>query len=130
MNISGVVNNLTDVLNSVNIPALELPSLLLLCTSFVRPGLSPYKIASNVIQNNEMLGIPTGANPDGTDNIINQFTYNIVKEVIESLKNDCSVQVVIPPQSIVVQATGANGGGPVTCIGSNITPSIGKGIIV
>lgn len=129
MTIGNIVENITNTLNSVSTPAMVLPPFLLKCTALTRPGLSPYKIASEIIQNNETLGIPTGANPDGGDNLINQYTYNIVKAVVNALKHDASIQVAIPMQSLLIQATGANAGGPVTCIGSNLIDSVGNGII-
>lgn len=129
MNISSLVNSITDTLNSARIPAGILPPILLKCTSMTRPGLSAYKIATEVIQNNEKLGIPTGANPNGSENLINAYTYSIVKCMVEAIKNDASVQVAIPMQSLLIQATGANAGGPVTCVGSNLIDSISQGII-
>ena len=129
MTISNIVNSVTNTLNSARVPANILPPLLLKCSSLTRPGLSAYRIATEVIQNNEKLGIPTGANPDGSENLINAYTYNIVKCMVEALKNDASVQVAIPMQSLIIQATGANAGGPVTCVGSNLIDSISRGII-
>lgn len=129
MNISTLVNSITNTLNSARIPAGILPPLLLKCTSLTRPGLSAYKIATEVIQNNGKLGIPTGPNPDGSDNKINAYTYSIIKCIVEALKNDAAVQIAIPMQSLLIQATGANGGGPVTCVGTNLVDSISQGII-
>lgn len=129
MTISNIVNSVTNTLNSARVPANILPPLLLKYSSLTRPGLSAYKIATEVIQNNEKLGIPTGANPDGSENLINAYTYSIVKCMVEALKNDASVQVAIPMQSLMIQATGANAGGPVTCVGSNLIDSISRGII-
>lgn len=129
MTISNIVNSVTNTLNSARVPANILPPLLLKCSSLTRPGLSAYRIATEVIQNNEKLGIPTGANPDGSENLINAYTYSIVKCMVEALKNDASVQVAIPMQSLMIQATGANAGGPVTCVGSNLIDSISRGII-
>jgi hypothetical protein len=99
------------------------------CTALNRPGLSAYKIASRIIENNKALGIPVEDNPDGTANLINQYTYNVVKCMVDAIKNDASVQVAIPSQSLLIQATGGNGGGPVTCVGSNLLDSIGNGIM-
>lgn len=129
MNITSVVNSVTETLNSARLPANILPALLLKCSSLTRPGLSAYKIATEVIQNNEKLGIPTGPNPDGSENLINAYTYSMVKCMVEALKNDASVQLAIPMQSLMIQATGANAGGPVTCIGTNLMDSISRGII-
>ena len=129
MNISDIVDNITNTLDSAKMPANVLPPFLLKCTALNRPGLSAYKIASRIIENNKALGIPVEDNPDGTANLINQYTYNVVKCIVDAIKNDASVQVAIPQQSLLIQATGGNAGGPVTCIGSNLLDSIGNGIM-
>jgi len=129
MNISDIIDNITNTLDSAKMPANVLPPFLLKCTALNRPGLSAYKIASRIIENNKALGIPVEDNPDGTANLINQYTYNVVKCMVDAIKNDATVQVAIPQQSLLIQATGGNGGGPVTCIGSNLLDSIGNGIM-
>jgi hypothetical protein len=129
MNISDIIDNITNTLDSAKMPANVLPPFLLKCTALNRPGLSAYKIAARIIENNKALGIPVEDNPDGTANLINQYTYNVVKCIVDAIKNDASVQVAIPQQSLLIQATGGNAGGPVTCIGSNLLDSIGNGIM-
>ena len=129
MNISNIIDSITNTLDSAKMPANVLPPFLLKCTALNRPGLSAYKIASRIIENNKALGIPVEDNPDGTANLINQYTYNVVKCMVDAIKNDASVQVAIPQQSLLIQATGGNAGGPVACIGSNLLDSIGNGIM-
>ena len=129
MNISNIIDSITNTLDSAKMPANVLPPFLLKCTALNRPGLSAYKIASRIIENNKALGIPVEDNPDGTANLINQYTYNVVKCMVDAIKNDASVQVAIPQQSLLIQATGGNAGGPVTCIGSNLLDSMGNGIM-
>lgn len=129
MNISSIVNSLTDTLNSANIPAETLPPLLLKCISLTRPGLSAYKIATEIIQNNAKLGIPTNETPSGSQNLINAYTYNICKCFVDNLQNNAAVHCAIPMQSLTVQTTGSNAGGAVTCIGTNLMDSITRGII-
>lgn len=129
MTISNIIDSITNTLDSAKMPANVLPPFLLKCTALNRPGLSAYKIASRIIENNKALGIPVEDNPDGTANLINQYTYNVVKCMVDAIKNDASVQVAIPQQSLLIQATGGNAGGPVTCIGSNLLDSIGNGIM-
>ena len=51
MTISTIVDTVTNTLNSAKIPANVLPPLLLKCTALNRPGLSAYKIATEVIKN-------------------------------------------------------------------------------
>ena len=108
MNISNIIDSITNTLDSAKMPANVLPPFLLKCTALNRPGLSAYKIASRIIENNKALGIPVEDNPDGTANLINQYTYNVVKCMVDAIKNDASVQVAIPQQSLLIQATGGN----------------------
>lgn len=129
MSIANIVNKISDTLESTRLPVQVLPPLLLKCTSLTRPGLSAYKIATEVIQNNEKLGIPTGPNPDGSENLINAFAYNIIKTFVNALKNDAAISVATPLGSLLIQATGGNAGGPVTCVGTNLSDSISRGII-
>lgn len=129
MTIQNIVDTINNTLDSANTPSIILPPILTKYTSLARPGLSAYKIASKVIQNNKTLGIPTEPNPNGEENMINQYTYNLVKCIIEAIKYDATVQIAIPMQSLLVQATGGNAGGPVTCIGTNLIDSQATGII-
>jgi hypothetical protein len=129
MNISNIVNTVTNTLEASRIPANILPAQLLKCTALQRPGLSAIKIAAEIIRNNKAIGIENEENPDGSPNLINQYTYNVVRTFVQALKNDASVQSVIPSGSLSVFAKGANGGGPVICKGSNLFDSIGNGII-
>jgi hypothetical protein len=116
-------------MDSVKTPVNILPPMLLRCTSLFRSGLSAYKITSRIIENNKKVGIPTEDNPDGQPNLINTFTYNVVKEICDAIKNDASVQVTIPANSLLIQANGGNAGGPVICTGTNLLDSIGNGIM-
>jgi hypothetical protein len=129
MNIGTVIDTVTNTLNSARIPAPVLPAFLLRCLALTRPGLSAYKIASAIIQKNAEIGIPAGDTADGKTNLINAYTYNIVREIVSAIKNDAAVQIAIPMQSLLIQAIGSNAGGPVTCVGSNILDSLGNGII-
>lgn len=129
MTISNIVDTLNNTFDSTNIPANILPPLLLKCISLQRPGLSAYKIAAQAIENNKALGIPVEDNPDGSPNLINQYTYNIVKCMVDAIKNDAAVQVNIPLGSLLVETKGGNGGGPVVCVGTNLLDSIGNGIV-
>jgi hypothetical protein len=129
MNITTITESVNKMLESSSIPALALPPFLLKCVSLKRPGLSAYKIATKVIENNKVLGIPTDPNPDGSPNLINQYTYNLVSSIVDAIKNDAQVQIAIPMESLLINATGANAGGPVTCVGTNLMDSISRGII-
>ena len=130
MDIESVVETINTVLDSVDIAANSVPPFLLKCSSMDRSGLSAYKIATKVIEQNKLVGIPTEPNQDGSENLINLYTYNIAKAIVDALQNDASVQIAIPMESLMIQANGANAGGAVTTIGTNILDSVSKGIIV
>ena len=127
--IDKIASMMQSAMNSIKTPAAILPSTLLYATAIQRTGLSASKIASQIISNNQALGIETGENPDGTPNIVNQYTYNVVKSVVDALKSDAVIHTVIPAGTILVEVVGANGGGPVTCTGSNILDATAMGLI-
>lgn len=129
MDISSVVEKISTIMESVNTPANILPPMLLKCTSLLRTGLSAYKITAKIIQNNKKIGIPTEENPDGTTNLINAYTYNTVRELVDAIKNDASVQVAVPASSLLIQANGGNAGGPIVVTGTNLMDSIANGIM-
>ena len=129
MTISSVTSAINKLFDTQKAKAMELPAILLRAVAMQRPGVSAQDIASKVIERNKQIGIPTGENPDGTPNLINMYTYNIVKSVVEALKEDGVIQVSIPANSIIIQATGGNAGGPVTVVGTNIKDTKAYGII-
>lgn len=124
-----IIEKITSFLKGVKAPAEVLPPFLLKCVSATRPGLSVYRTVTNIIEDNIKCGIPTGKNPDGSDNKINQYTYNVVKNIFDAIRNDAMVQSSIGSNTVMVQAMGGNAGGPVTCTGYNILDVITKGII-
>ena len=128
-NITNIVNRMTERMDSIKTPAPSIPPTLLKCLSLQRAGLSPYKIAAKIIENNKKLGIPTEPNPDGSENVINQYTYNITKCIVEAIQEDAKVSVAIPMQSLLIQTMGGNAGGPVVCTGTNLTDTLGTGAI-
>ena len=129
LTIDKIAQAMQKAIEKTRIPANTLPALLLFCTAMKRPGLSASKIAANAISNHTALGIPTDENPDGSPNVINQYTYNIVKSVVDAIKDDGVVQVAIPAGTLMIQVNGANAGGPVVSVGTNITNTIAKGLI-
>lgn len=116
-------------LNKLKTPADTLPPLLLYATAIQRSGISPSRASSDAITKNGALGISTGVNPDGSPNVVNEYTNNIISAVLDEIMENGVVQISIPPGAITVQAEGGNAGGPVVCVGQNITNTIVKGII-
>lgn len=129
MNIANLVEKISNTIDSVKTPVNFLPPILLRCTSLMRSGLSPYKITARIIENNGKLGLETGFNPDGTRNLVNAYTYNVVKEMVYAIQNEASVQTAIPAASLLLQTNGANAGGPVVSFGTNLLDSLATGIM-
>lgn len=126
--IEKIVNSITKVLEKVRVPAIPIPAILLLCNVFKRPGLSPMMIAANAIKRQAEFGAPTGALPDGSPNMVNSLIYVLADEIVKEIQKNCVLECVVPPGTLVVNGFGANAGGPVTIIGTNILPFKATGL--
>ena len=129
MNIKTFVQAVNDSLNVARVPLQRLAGVLIYATAVQRPGISKLKISSEIIAENETYGINIGQMPDGTDNVVNKFVYNVAEKVIDNLKDEALVECVIPKGSVIVTAKGANAGGPVVAVGTNINDAKGYGIV-
>lgn len=129
MNIKNLLETVNTALDAARQPANVLVGFLIYATAVHRPGISKLKITSEIISDNASLGINTGQMPDGTDNVVNQFVSNVVEKVVDTLKDDAMVECVIPSGSIIVNAQGANAGGPVVAVGTNINNAKGYGVV-
>ena len=112
--LSTVVNMIKSSVEGDKFKPLKLlPPALLLCTAMRRPGLSAMEIMSDFTQELAKLGIPTGRNTDGSQNLILGTFYAYTKVFLKHLKLKAAVKVALQPGSITSTGTGANGGGPV-----------------
>ena len=129
MDIKNLLETVNTALDAARQPANTLVGFLIYATAVHRPGISRLKITSEIISDNASLGINTGQMPDGTENVVNQFVSNVVEKVVDTLKDDAMVECVIPSGSIIVSAKGANAGGPVVAVGTNINDAKGYGVV-
>ena len=129
MNIEALIQTVNYALEKARKPAERVAAFMIYATARQRPGISKIKISSEVISDNATLGINTGKMPDGGENIVNEFVYNVVEKVVDTLKDDALVECVIPAGSVIVEAKGANAGGPVVAVGTNINNAKGYGVI-
>ena len=129
MNIKNLLELTNRTLTAARRPARHLAALLIYATAVHRPGISKLKITSDIIADNASLGINIGQMPDGTDNVVNEFVANLTEKVVDTLKDDALVECVIPAGSLIVEANGANVGGPVVAIGTNTNNAKGYGVI-
>lgn len=106
-------------------PALvTIPPILLICELYKRPGLSAIALASAVIRRLPECDIPTGVNPDGSENKVNQFVRVFSEEIVREIKDNARVTAVIEPGSVIGTGTGSNAAGPVVV--TTINTMIGK----
>lgn len=127
--ITEITDNLTDVLSNARLPMQKVPALPLQAEANQRKGLSATDITSRILERLPDIGIPTGANPDGSENVVNEFVKIICEEFVEAIKRDSVVLLTIPSGSIKITATGANVGGPVESTGQNWNFPEVKGVV-
>ena len=132
MNISQITSSINSFFSAINAKitkVVPMPAILLLCAAMSRQGLSPLRSLSNVCKALEELGIPMGANPDGSPNLIISVLNEVFKEVYRSLTEEAVIQGCIEPGAMQVMSNGANGGGPMVSIGTNILPTHTWGVV-
>ena len=132
MNISQITSSITSFFSAINAKitkVVPMPAILLLCAAMSRQGLSPLRSLSNVCKALEELGIPMGANPDGSPNLIISILNEVFKEAYRAFTEDAVIQGGIEPGAMQVMSNGANGGGPMVSIGTNILPTHIWGVI-
>lgn len=96
----------------------------------LRSGLSPAKIAGEIIKRQSQAGAIVGANDDGTENIAEAMELIRVEEIINALLRDGRITIVnLPGQTITASGVTPPGGGPVQVVGKSITTSNGYGVI-
>ena len=126
--IEGIIGGFTKImsLSSIGGPP-SVPTPLILVGVPTRSGLSPTKIASNIISRKSEAGLPIGALPSGGVNPDEIMERIRVEEIIKAIQQDMIISVAIPP-GITLTAAGANAGGPVSVFGSTIKLVKGYGI--
>ncbi len=112
MGISQICKTIKDFFQTTRPPVQQLPRMLLVCSLIKRPGLSTVVSVANIVKDLNMMGIPTGPNPDGSPNLTVAHAYAVTKEIFRALKLDAVVQVGIGPAALNIQV------GPV--MGTNI----------
>jgi hypothetical protein len=95
----------------------------------LRPGLSPSKIATNIIKRQSEAGAILGPNDDGTDNIAEKMELIRVEEITKALVKDARITITgMPGQTVTITGSDATGI-PVTGVGKVVTLGSGTGLI-
>ena len=128
--IDKIATTVNSALSALRPPVIPIPPILLLCEILDRPGLSAISLTSAIISRLPEAGIPTGVNPDGSANMICQYTRIVCEEVIKEIQQHAVVNGAVPPGSINVVGTGTAAGiAPVAVTASNVSASAMSGII-
>jgi len=111
-------------------PALiPIPPLIMVCSIMQRPGMSAIALAAAIIRRLPEAGINTDALDDGSQNKVTAFVRILAEEIVNEIKNNARVDIVIPPSALTSFGTGANAGGTVAVFSTNTTPTSVNGII-
>ncbi len=110
-------------------PAPKVPSILITLGTEARPGLSTIQSSGNIVKKMNEMGFDTGAAPDGTQNMGVALAVAVVEEIFRALREDARVEVSIAPGKSLIYTNGANAGGPLIGVGSNMNHIAGEGII-
>lgn len=103
------------------------PSIRQILLAKTRPGLNAQILTSSIISRFEEAGIPSGPLVGGTPNVMENFVKIMMEEIVSAIQNDMRVDIATDAGA-VVQASGANTGGPVVAIGTTTTPHSATGI--
>ena len=126
--IESVIGGFTKVLNLSAIggpPSIPIP--LVLVGVPTRSGLSPTKIASNIISRKSEADLPIGVLPSGARNPDEIMERIRIEEIVKAIQQDMIISVAIPP-GITLTAAGVSAAGPVSVFGSTITLTKGYGV--
>jgi len=128
-NIDSVIGGFNKILklSSIGAPP-PIPAPLIMVGVPRRSGLSPTKIASNIIARKSEAGLPVGALPSGAVSADEIMWRIAIEEIINALQQDSIIKVAIPP-GITISAAGISPAGPVTVVGSTILITAAYGII-
>jgi hypothetical protein len=132
VNFNSAKSVISALLNLFKVPPIPAPpvSKRTALSSVLRPGLSPSKIASQIIKRQAEAGAFIGDNDDGTQNISEKMELIRVEEIVNALINDTRVTIVnLPGQKITASGVTPPGGGPVQVVGTSITTSNGYGVL-
>lgn len=126
MSIDSVVNKINSFLKALDAKltiVVPMPAIFLLCAAMNRKGLSKLRSLSNICQELEGYGIPTGPNADGSPNLTVLHTHAIMNEVVRMMTEDAVIQGAINPGEMMIVSSGSNGGGGMISTGTNILPT-------
>ena len=128
---SALVESISSICDNALQPALNVNSTFLAYGSSLRQGLSAKQIAANVISRQQEFhpDMPGDKLSNGDNNLMNKLITVMIEEIIKAIQMNARVDIAFGPNSIVMNGTGGNAGGPVSVISTNPMPTSATGII-
>lgn len=125
---NSVINYIKNLFSIPNIPQTKVlvDSYSLAFLGGAKPGLSPKKIASNIINRKSEAGLPSGPLAGGSIAPDEVMELIRMEEIVKALTEDMRIDVCSRPGA-QIQGTGGNAGGPVQVFGTILTTSCGHG---
>lgn len=106
------------------VPKLNIQQILL---GKLRPGLDSSATHTSVVSRFKEAGIPTGPLSEGVPNSMEEFARIIIEEIFDSIQNEMRIDAAVDA-GMMVTSNGANAGGPILTVGSNLAPHSGIAI--
>lgn len=119
--IQKISDTIDTVVDNIRPPLATIPAMLLFCEMLQRPGMSATILASAIIEVLERLGIPTGPNPDGSQNLVVAATVGGCEKLVEHFQNFARVDVSGSPGSAAIEGVGMAAGVPSVQVSGTIS---------
>tara|TARA_R110000744_G_scaffold181767_1_gene300934 strand:- start:172 stop:618 length:447 start_codon:yes stop_codon:yes gene_type:complete len=125
---SSILKILLSAFSMMKQPADTLPPPLVMIGSKLRPGLSARDMASRVISRFSESDAISGEIFQEGNNVMTALEVIRMEEVVNAIQTEMKISSTIDPGAMIINASGANGGGPITVVGTNILPTSSTGI--
>ena len=125
--VDSIIGGFTKILSANVGSATSMPTPLIMVGTPIRSGLSPTKIATEIIKRKSEAGLPVGALPSGAANPDEIMERIRIEEIVKAILEDMIISVAIPP-GITMTAAGVSAAGPVSVFGSTITITKAYGV--
>tara|TARA_R110000868_G_scaffold209966_6_gene459910 strand:+ start:4139 stop:4585 length:447 start_codon:yes stop_codon:yes gene_type:complete len=125
---SSILKILLAAFSMMKPPADILPPPLVMIGSKLRPGLSARDIAARVISRFSESDAISGEIFQEGNNVMTALVVIMMEEIVNAIQTEMKITNVMDPGAMVINASGANGGGPITVVGTNILPTSSTGI--
>ena len=125
---SNILKILLSVFSLMKQPADTLPPPLIFIGAKLRPGLSARDMAARVISRFSESDAVNGEIFQEGNNVMTALEVIRMEEVVNAIQTEMKISSTIDPGAMVINASGANGGGPVTVVGTNINITESAGV--